>query len=188
MRRFPALAGLLAAMFALHCGGPAESTPAPASDTAESRLATEIKRPEEAFQLDKVTQLPLFGQRPSEPDWTKRFAVFVYFNNLTCATCLNEGLDYLADMHQRLGEQVAFAAVVQGTDFQYLRNLRRIGRVGYPIYIEDTPESAGFPPLMNVSLVDLQKERTLLRFFPDINNLHLFESFEQEARAFLRQP
>ena len=144
--------------------------------------------PDTPFDLQKVLELESFGEPGAEDALSKPYVLVVYFHQLTCNTCLNTSLSYLNEMYESASGNLGFLAVVHGEDFQYLRNLRRIGKVTYPILMERVPGEAGLLDHFNISLVDVSRQRLLVRYFPTTANLGLLPELREHVNGRITEP
>jgi hypothetical protein len=65
--------------------------------------------------------------------------------------------------YRTYGSRIGFIVIVDDYDFGFLRNLRRIGRVGFPILFAETKDACALPPNIHVALYDLNSRRLLRR-------------------------
>ncbi|CAM2064109.1 hypothetical protein SCOR_02000 [Sulfidibacter corallicola] len=98
-----------------------------------------------AFDFNALETLTPFTAFDPLIHCQSEFTVILYFSELSCTTCTDESLVYLAEWHEALADKVDFLLVVQGQDPLYLNNLRRLGRVKYPILLESEPGMLGLP-------------------------------------------
>jgi len=91
----------------------------------------------------------------------------------------------MTDLYEALSS-VNFILIAHGQDTYYLRSLRRAGNVAFPMYTEETLGAAGFPEAINISLIDLQEERILLRYYPlPGEQADHFQDFEEKVRTLI---
>lgn len=88
------------------------------------------------FDVGQLLDLKSNGAFDPDHQFTHDLSVIFYFSELSCTTCTTRELENLAVWYQRYREHVDFYLVVHGQDPLYLSNLRRIGKVEYPIFSE----------------------------------------------------
>jgi len=94
------------------------------------------------------------GSIPLDSAFEQDAAVIVYISNLSCNTCVSREVKYLNALHGRFRDRLDFVMIVNGRDDYYANNLRRIGRVMYPILIEPEAGWLGFPSRFSISFLD----------------------------------
>ena len=157
------------------------------SDGSERPPAPRFAVDHEPFPLTEALALPVFANESVDDSLQRRLALFVVFDELTCTACLNTSLDYVAAMHDDLGDRLGFIAVARGAGFSSLRNLRRIGRVRYPILEAETESLTDLPEVFHMALVDLREERVVLRFAPTTESLVHLPAFEHAVMEILQE-
>ena len=73
--------------------------------------------------------------------------------------------------------------MVHGQSFDFLRQLRRVGKIKFPILIEDVQGRLGVPSKMFVALLDVKAGRLRLLHFPapSDDSASTFGSFAEET-------
>ena len=106
----------------------------------------------------------------------KPWSVIVYVSEMTCNTCLNRELAHLNDMVHNT-HNVDFVLVASGWQPSYLRALRRVGKVNYPIIPERESDSLGFEQRFSISLIDNASSVVVLQYFPETGKPDMFTEF-----------
>jgi len=136
------------------------------------------------FNIDQLFDLEHFGDPPMTP-LEKPWLILVYFDHLTCTTCLNQNLSLIRQMKRDLGSNTAFVAVVQGENFKFLRDLKRLGTIDYPLLIESHAGQIGLEAQFQINLIRRSDQKLLLRYLPVSGQPHLMPIFETRVRAML---
>ena len=116
------------------------------------------------FDLSPLSAMASYGDFDPAEIFTNDLSVMLYFTELSCSTCTDRELRRMVDWHQRWGDQIDFVLAVQGQDPLYLRNLRRLGKVSWPILL---PEQGDLDlPKTAVVVVSKQQGLALARWHP----------------------
>lgn len=126
-----------------------------------------IQERELEFPLSNLLELEPFGSFEPERDLVGPFAVMLYYSELSCNTCTAEALVELAELYKRHGDQIRFLLVVHGQDPIDLGNLRRVGRVQFPILLENE-DRLGLPQQF-CGILDLNKQKFVYSFIPKMD-------------------
>lgn len=89
------------------------------------------------FDPSPLWEMPSYGDFDPQQDLQHDLSVLLYFSELSCSTCTDRELRRMVDWHHRWGDRVDFVLAVQGQDPIYLRNLRRLGKVTWPILLAE---------------------------------------------------
>ena len=135
------------------------------------------------FDSEVLLELEPFGLFNPDTQFTKDLSVVFYFSELSCNTCVTAELANVAQWYDRYSSQVDFYLVVQGQDPMYLHNLRRLGRVKYPILIEQNP---GYSGLTTTTIALFRKHTnqvlTSIQPTPETVNGKETEAFERRLK------
>ncbi len=93
----------------------------------------------------QLTALEAFGEFLPEEHFTSPITLLLYYSELSCGTCTSKALTEMKNLHEHYGNRVNFLLVVRGQNSVELANLRRMGKVGYPILLENETTSLGLP-------------------------------------------
>lgn len=122
------------------------------------------------FDTRALLELKTFGDWDLAQELQNRYSVILYFSELSCGTCSDIALKKVSELYQDHKDQVDFMLVVHGQDPTYLANLRRVGKVRWPILLEEFPGQSGFhTELTTIVLLDKQTQSvvTLIQPQPD---------------------
>lgn len=144
-----------------------------------------IQTLEEDFAVDQLFDLEHFAEPPLVPI-EQPWMILVYFDQLTCTTCLNQNTGLLAQMKREMGDQVAFVAVVRGDNFNFLRDLKRMGKFDYPLLIEPLAGQIGLEAQFQINLIRMSDQKLVLRYLPVSSQPHLMPIFETKVRSLLK--
>jgi len=147
------------------------------SEYSSAKLLTNNSKP---FHLDMLHELEPFNDRMPVPSLVKPWLLLVYFDHLTCGSCLNQNLELLAELNASLSSEADFVAVVYSRNFEFLRNMVRIGKLTFPILLEDHPGQMGWDPHFQIHLVHVSSKTSVLQYFPDSSRPDAMEYFRQE--------
>lgn len=103
-----------------------------------------------------------------------RYVLLTYFNELSCRSCVNQNLEHLANLHTKLDPKSDLELVLVANDpassaagaHRYLNDMRRIGRVEYPILLEAYPGQLGLEVALVITLIDRQSGKQLVHYTP----------------------
>ncbi len=147
--------------------------------------ATTIESQPRPYDMGVLLEMEPHGVFDPDIHFRNELAVIFYFSELSCNTCTTRELENMADWHARYGEEVDFFLVVHGQDPTYLNRLRRVGRVDYPILLENRVGDAGFA---DTAIAVIHKDRgELLAVYhpqpdPDTaGDIHLLERVLEDA-------
>ena len=129
---------------------------------ARNRLVHRDSRP---FDLAALLELEPFGEFEPERHLAHDISVVYYFSELSCTTCTERELVTVASWYERFADRANFILVVHGQDPLYLRQLRRIGRVRYPILLETGIGQLGFETT-TIAIVDQVPGLIVARYTP----------------------
>ena len=123
------------------------------------------------FDAAQLLELEPFGDWDPDRHFTQDLSLVFYFSELSCQTCTTRELQNVARWHQRFGDRMDFYLVVQGQDPVYLNNLRRLGRVNYPILLEEHLGQLGLPKT-TIALFRKNTQKILAAYFPSPDEPH----------------
>ena len=130
-------------------------------------LPPSLQRPDIPYDLESLFHLEPFGRPGLDEGFGKNAAVVTAISNLSCGTCVSRELKRIQAMSVAHGERLDFVLVVSGEDEYYLRNLRRVGRIRFPILLGRAPgPSTQKPDQMTIDLIDKNRRRLIYRFTP----------------------
>lgn len=120
---------------------------------------------DEALRFDE-SMVYAFGGDKFQFD--NRFLIIIYITQASCMTCVNRDLAEIAKIHNEY-EGVDFLLLFSEYHFDALRNTKRILKIEFPMVIENAPGILNLPEKFNISLVDINEQKSLLRYFPNPN-------------------
>jgi len=115
------------------------------------------------YDYSALLDLEPHGRFDPEADFKGDYALIYYFSELTCNTCTDRDLVHVANWFQRFGDRVDFLLVVHGQNKMYLKRLKRLGKVNYPILLEEHRGQAGFGASV-IALVDKTKGEVIASY------------------------
>lgn len=115
------------------------------------------------FDAQTLLSLESFGKVTYEE--SSRWLVLAYVPTLSCQTCTNRDLQYLATMEQRLREMADFALICNPGNREYVRNIRRVTKIKFPILIEKQEASLGLAQHFHFLLIDKANNQSVVQFF-----------------------
>lgn len=128
--------------------------------------ASTIDRQSRPYDIGVLLEMEPHGTFDPGIHFRNELAVIFYFSELSCNTCTTRELANMADWYERYGNVVDFFLVVHGQDPFYLNRLRRVGRVHYPILLENRLGDTGFADTA-IAVLHKSQGRILAVYEPD---------------------
>lgn len=111
-------------------------------------------------------------------------AVFLYFSNLSCTTCVSNEVRFFSDLIAKLGSSCDFVVLIEGHDPWYARNLVKIGGIKCPIYqIQGYTSKHCGEAQVEMGVLDLHSSQRKFTLCPGTNQDH--SEFESKLLTFL---
>lgn len=142
-----------------------------------------IKTEPELFDPAPMLEMKNLGDFDLDKHFSRELMVIFYLSELSCETCAMRELGNVAQWREQYGDRVDFFMVVQGRDPVYLSNLKRLGKVNYPIFLEDQLGDLGFSKTV-IAIADKSTGHLLAQYhpMPDMDTAHLIEDMEEILR------
>jgi len=137
--------------------------------------------PSMRIDTEALLNLEPFGEFDPSLHFTRDLSVVFYFSELSCNTCTTKELENMADWYSQFGDRVDFYLVVHGQDRVFLNNLKRLGKVDYPILMETSFGQMGLGRT-TIALFRKNTQQVLARYFPTPDQVHLKDLARFEAR------
>lgn len=139
-----------------------------AYDHAQPKAAS----PTLAFDVAALLELEAFGDITAAQHFDQDLSLVFYFSELSCRTCTHQELQTVADWYSRYQDKMNFYLVVQGQEPSYLHNLRRLGRVHYPLLLEAQRGQLGLPTT-TIALFRKSTQHILAQYHPQPDQSHI---------------
>ncbi|MDJ0840427.1 MAG: hypothetical protein QNK37_28210 [Acidobacteriota bacterium] len=138
------------------------------------------------YDTETLFQLEAFDEIALADHFAARYAVTAYYTEISCMSCVQRELESMRTMKERLGDRLDFVLVTYNPGFaqngsagNYLLDLRRVGRIDWPILLEAEKGAASLGNRFTIALLDKQRGEIIYRYFPDSEREDLWTRFEQ---------
>ena len=120
-----------------------------------------------AIDMASLFGLKVFKNGPYIPK--NNFVLVIYFSDLSCASCVQRELKVLCDTMDLYIDVMDYLIIAWTENTAYLRNLKRINRIEFPILVEHYPNEMKISEEMSVNLLDVSTGEFIIRFSPNPN-------------------
>lgn len=116
------------------------------------------------FNTQSLRELDCFDSTVESEN--SKWLLLAYVPVLSCQTCTDRDLKHMAEMHRLYSDKIDFTLVCNDANFQYIRNLRRVAGISFPVLIEKNEGALGLQPRFHFLLIDKTLDQSLLQFNP----------------------
>ncbi len=96
---------------------------------------------------------------------TSRYIILIYLTEVSCGACSDRELISISKEYQNRG--YPFLLVAGPSKSFYLRNMKRVLKLQFPMALEAYGGQLGLPSKFNISLIDIEKRMVTLRYIPE---------------------
>ena len=147
----------------------------------------QIRETDTFIDLGLLLELTPYDDQRFSLDENKRWVLLCYYPEVSCNTCVSRELKNITGLHRILREEAAFVLVSDASSVHNLRNMRRIGKVTFPMLLQQESRLE-LPDLFAIYLVDVERSQIKLIWYPlpSPKSAWLFGVFEERVKAKIR--
>ena len=146
-----------------------------------------------SFDATVLDELPTMDNITLDQAESADFAVIAHVEQVSCRTCVDRELAALQQLSHSLQGKLDSLLVASDAGFtengkvsKDLVDLRRVGRLSFPVLLENVRGEAGLGPLFNLSLWDRNRGEIVFRYYPQTSRDDLWPVFEKKVKTYIR--